>query len=157
MTVAGQTGASDIAAGRDHTCVLRSGSVYCWGSNQYRQLGATGFRRSLRPRRVAGLDKVVGIDAGAYHTCARRSDKTVWCWGMADSGQIGDGRTNLRAVAKPSKVYNLYNVQHISVGGYHACARRFDHALFCWGSNGFGEIGDGTFTNRFKPRRVPGY
>ncbi len=48
-------------------------------------------RPSGAPAEIAGLGGVTAIAAGAAHSCALRSDGSVWCWGGNQSGQLGDG------------------------------------------------------------------
>ncbi len=83
MLIAGISGATQVVAGRYHSCALVSnGTVRCWGSNSNGQLGdGTTTDRPL-PVGVQSLLNVVEIRAGAYHTCARGSDGTVKCWGQ---------------------------------------------------------------------------
>lgn len=52
---------------------------------------------SSAPTEVPGLDHVVELSASEEFVCARRSDRSVWCWGRNDGGQLGDGTTTDRA------------------------------------------------------------
>jgi alpha-tubulin suppressor-like RCC1 family protein len=70
-----------ISAGGDHTCGLADGGAYCWGSNQYDQLGVpTPSVRNPKPLRVASA-AVSGIDARGLRTCVTTSDGRSMCWG----------------------------------------------------------------------------
>jgi alpha-tubulin suppressor-like RCC1 family protein len=108
VPVPGLTDAIAIAAGDVHTCALRAtGAVVCWGANTSGQLGNGTNAPRLTPTPVTGLSAgVVEITAGAAHTCARRADHQVLCWGANASGQLGDGTTVARAV--PTQVQGLY-------------------------------------------------
>jgi alpha-tubulin suppressor-like RCC1 family protein len=93
-----------LVAGGEHTCArASSGSVLCWGRNDYGQLGR-GMSGTDQPvaATVPGLDKVVELVAGGEHTCARDSDGYVWCWGANDRGQLGDHSKSARN--KPVKL-----------------------------------------------------
>ncbi len=82
----------ELALGRDHSCArLEDSTVRCWGSDQLHQLGnaADSLLGSL-PVAVEGLNEVVQLAAGDEHTCARRQDGSVWCWGVGDA-RLGDG------------------------------------------------------------------
>jgi alpha-tubulin suppressor-like RCC1 family protein len=73
--------------------VKATGAVRCWGSNDYGQLG--NGSTSTTPIGVASATTpiasgAVAIAAGERHTCAMKSDGTVWCWGYNGSGQLGD-------------------------------------------------------------------
>ncbi len=86
--------AVELALGFNHTCAMtNTGSVWCWGANNYGQLGlGEGVDRRLRPTRVPGVPgRVVGITAGNYHTCVMLADQRVFCWGHGTAGSIGDG------------------------------------------------------------------
>jgi hypothetical protein len=83
-----------IAAGGAHTCALGvDGRGWCWGANGDGQLGEeqTAGTDRYAPVEVKGLTQAEEIAAGAAHSCARRSDGSVWCWGANFSAQLGDG------------------------------------------------------------------
>ena len=85
--------ASGIASGGAHSCaILLDGTVDCWGANDEGQLGQPDDvgPSSSAPVRVPGLTQVRQLSAGSAHTCARRDDGTVWCWGSNTTGQLGD-------------------------------------------------------------------
>ncbi len=150
-----------VASGYDHACALTtSGSVYCWGSNEYGQLGdgnsshgttCSGVDCSRVPVAVA-LHDVVQIDANSYFTCALRSNGTVWCWGQNHAGQLGNNSTQNRNT--PIQVSGLSQVSQVDLGFDFACARKTDSTIWCWGSNSFGQLGDRTTTNRSTPVRA---
>src|SRR5262249_29554741 len=147
-----------IAAGRNHTCALRGNStVSCWGSDSSGQLGdgASGLNQ-LIPVPVAGLSNVIAIAAGEAHTCALVADGTVRCWGDNSSGQLGDG--TFAPKSTPNPVPNLFRVVAIAAGGTlgasHTCALTAEGAVFCWGANGSGQLGDGTRSPHSLPAPV---
>src|SRR5439155_13555994 len=91
-------GAIAITGGFYHTCAILQpdGTVQCWGQNDNGQLGDGSTlpgRSSNPPARVSGLSGVLSVTGGFRHTCALLGDHTVWCWGLNDSGQLGDGTT----------------------------------------------------------------
>jgi alpha-tubulin suppressor-like RCC1 family protein len=92
-----------IVAGASHFCALKNdGSVWCWGHDDSGQDGAGAERNSgtETPHQVLGLaSDVTQIAAGNAHTCARKSDATIWCWGDGQYGQIGNDQAfNVRPV-----------------------------------------------------------
>jgi len=85
--------ATDLAAGYWHTCALLDDStVWCWGDNEYAQLGVNGSQpASGVPVHIDGLPQVVALEASGGHTCALESTGRLWCWGNDVIGQLGDG------------------------------------------------------------------
>lgn len=85
-----------LALGSFHSCaLLNNGTVKCWGRNDLGQLGtgSTGDPQAapqdVRVARGKLLTDVRQISAGANHTCAVKTDQTLWCWGNNMTGQVG--------------------------------------------------------------------
>jgi alpha-tubulin suppressor-like RCC1 family protein len=95
--------ASAVSNGGNYTCALaRAGGVQCWGDNSAGQLGNSGAIEGSPLVAVAGLGSgVTAIAAGYYHSCAVTTDGGVKCWGLNDSGQLGDGTTTDRSIPVP--------------------------------------------------------
>lgn len=152
-----------VSVGGNHTCAIKtSGNAYCWGSNQYGQLGITQFdstcgtgnakfRCATTPHQVQPGVQFASISAGGRHTCAITTAREAYCWGANDRNQLGQPSFG---GATLSRVPGVLPWAQISAGSTHTCAVRTDGALFCWGSNDRGELGDADLASGIFPRRV---
>lgn len=144
-----QIGALKVAPGDSHTCALKNdGTVVCWGSNQYGQLGDGTTTNRLTPVAVSGLSGVTDLQSGGKYTCALTSGGLMKCWGYNASGQLGDGTVVSKSA--PTTVPGLTGIASMSVGPNSACAMSGGYA-YCWGNNSSGQLGDGTTTQRISP------
>ena len=146
-------GVQAVAVGGLHTCALAAeGAVWCWGRNDYGQLG-DGAQAPYRstPGIVTGLSTGVrGLTAGSDYTCALGESGSVQCWGNNQEGQLGDGTKWSRWT--PVAVGELpSDVQALTAGGEHTCAVTAGSHVYCWGDNSFGQLGDGTTVTRTRP------
>jgi cysteine-rich repeat protein len=84
---------NNLGLGRGQTCATTNqGRVYCWGDNDYGELGNGGTIDSPLPAPVQGIPgRTVAIGVGASHGCALTSDLVVYCWGRDSYGQAGNG------------------------------------------------------------------
>ncbi len=155
------SGVAQVTAGFSHACALkRDGTLWCWGNGFAGELGdgqqGPGHQSAV-PVQVAALGREgVQVSAGNSFTCAVKRDRTAWCWGENLQGQIGQGflSTGLQTgIATPSRVIGLSQVAEVAAGGFHACARVVGGAVFCWGNDQLGELGDGV-TGVFNPTPV---
>jgi alpha-tubulin suppressor-like RCC1 family protein len=150
--------ATAIAAGGEHTCVvIRTGIVRCWGGNRAGQLGDGTTNDRRRPVNVVRMGVAATVVAAGWrHTCALTTVGSVKCWGHNGFGQLGDGTsTGIRAA--PVDVSGLGGgVIAVAAGGDHSCALTASGGVKCWGQNSYGELGDGTTTDRSSPVDVIG-
>ena len=133
-----------LAANDSHTCAVADGDIWCWGQNNYGQLGGGDTIRRYEPvmvKSLAGLH-VTSLSLGYGHTCAVAGGDT-WCWGSNSKGQLGTGDAAAQN-ATPVKVEALAGkvVTALSGGYYHTCAVA-DGDVWCWGHNSYGQLGVG--------------
>jgi len=81
------------------------------------------------------------VSAGLWHTCAVKTDGSLWCWGSNGYGQLGDGTNTGRTT--PVQIMSS-GVSSVSLGLWHTCAVKTDGSLWCWGTNWSGQLGDGS-------------
>jgi alpha-tubulin suppressor-like RCC1 family protein len=144
--VIGLTDTVQLSAGGYHTCARKTdGSVVCWGKNDSGQLGNTNLVSSqASPTAVIGLTDAVELSAGQDHTCARKADSSVVCWGQNLDGQLGNPNL-VFSQATPTAVIGLTGVRQLSAGAGHTCAVKMDNSVVCWGFNTNGELGNNNF------------
>lgn len=143
---------ASVSVGGDHTCALKTnGAAYCWGSDQYGQLGIARadtvcgaanatYPCELQPKPVQGGLTFTSISAGARHTCALTRDGAAYCWGANDANQIADVG---RGGPTPTRLAGTLPWTQISAGDTHSCGVRSDGSLYCWGTNDRGQLGIG--------------
>jgi len=106
------------------------------------------------------------VFAGGAHTCALTSiPGAAYCWGRGESGQLGvpppattcltDGGPYSCSMV-PVPVGGGLTFETLAGGGAHTCALTVDGAAYCWGNNAYGQLGDGSTTNRNVPVQVAG-
>ena len=150
-------GITAIAAADRHSCAVRRGVAWCWGSNANGELGNGNRQSSSSPVRVEVLGNVVtAIETGNLYSCAI-ADGAAWCWGDGALGALGNGDQGDNNIHDtPVQVVNLdSSVTVISAGADTACAVQRGVA-WCWGRGTSGELGDGREENRSTPVRVQG-
>ncbi|MEA2338380.1 MAG: hypothetical protein QOE82_2387 [Thermoanaerobaculia bacterium] len=144
-----------ISAGGSHTCALTTeGRAYCWGDNQWRQLGTgTQVDGSSVPVTVTGDLIFVALSAGFHHTCGVTTKGDMYCWG---SGYLGDGAYHASSV--PIAVGNELEFVSVtaSISVDFTCGLTKSGAAYCWGEGRDGELGNGSTEASLVPVAIPG-
>ncbi len=154
--ISGLAGVTEIAAGSYHTCALAGGNVFCWGENMGWQSGVAYEDYVTEPTNVPLAGPAVAVAAGEYHSCAVLADGNAYCWGSNLYGQLGDGVTRGTTVS-PVPVAGVTNLTGVEAGEHHSCAVNVSGAVFCWGQNDDGRVGDGFYgfmRNQLTARQV---
>lgn len=141
---------TQVSAGAMHTCALASdGTAYCWGSNEFGQLGTGAGTQEASPVAVATSLKFTAISAGFSHTCARTADGAIYCWGANGAGQLGTpgGGSGVPVRAGGAG----FTARSVTAGTGHTCALGNDDRAYCWGYNGHGQLGTGATSDSSSP------
>ena len=156
-----RSGVAAVSAGSLHTCaVLIDGTAKCWGDDTNGTLGNTGSS-SETPVTVAvdssgtPLTGLMAISAGVGQTCGLLTTGGLKCWGVNAWSQLGNNST--ASSSYPVNVSGLSSgVAAVSAGNNMTCAVLANGSAQCWGLNNYGQLGDGTITNRSTPVSVSG-
>jgi alpha-tubulin suppressor-like RCC1 family protein len=161
-----------VVAGWRHACgIVASGTAYCWGDNSSLELGIGSDTTTQRtPVPVFGGLKFVMLALGARQTCGITTTHDAYCWGTNGTGQLGDGTLTDRGV--PTLVLGGLRFAYIATapgfsdalvvpvtlqgGSAHTCGLTEQGAAYCWGYNGWGQLGDASIAQRLQPVAVSG-
>jgi alpha-tubulin suppressor-like RCC1 family protein len=135
-----------VVLGFYHACFIAvGGEAWCSGNNFYGQLGTgSAAANSAAPVRAAAGHIFAELAVGLWHTCGRKADGSVWCWGYAGAGATGP-------TAPPSGIRHLVPVQvtgvptatRVTAGYEHTCVLTTAGEAWCWGANFQGQLGRG--------------
>ena len=152
------SGVSTTSLGAYSSCALMtSGGVKCWGYGGSGNIGDGAYTNRPTPVDVTGLQSgVATIAHGWYHVCASLTSGSVRCWGSNSTGELGCNTTS--SGGQPVNVVGLAGgIASVSAGNGQTCGLvAASGGITCWGSNAFGQLGDGGGTNVFTPMDVPG-
>jgi alpha-tubulin suppressor-like RCC1 family protein len=155
VAVSGLSNAVAVSAGLDDTCALtNSGTVECWGANNWDQLGSTTPSQSATPLVVGGISNAVSISVGQYYACAVLVGGAAKCWGSDLHGDLGDGSEE--TTPAPTAVNGLSGAVAISATGVGSftCALISNGTVKCWGAGFGGQLGNGKMEKALTPVTV---
>ena len=152
--------AVSVGAGTSYA-VSSAGSVFAWGFDGHGALGDNDPQNRSTPVVVAGvgavgaLSHVVGVSAGDNWAMALLSNGTVVSWGLDAAGELGIGSTADSSVPVPVSALGDH-ITSIGTGSRSGTGFAVDAngAVFGWGFNGYGQLGDGSMTTQTSPVRV---
>jgi alpha-tubulin suppressor-like RCC1 family protein len=105
------------------------------------------------PARVGGDSDWATVSCGPSHVLALKKDGSLYAWGQANSGAIGDGGSGAMQT-QPVRVGNDSDWKYIHAGYISSYAIKNDGRLFAWGLNSSGKLGDGTTETRLAPVEI---
>ncbi len=143
------------SSGNSHTCAIKTdNSLWCWGGNTKGQIGQGSVTAFFsEPTQLAENDTWLSISANGDHNCAvRKDDRSLWCWGNNQAGQIGNGTTENSLT--PSLIAEGSTWDKISLGTDHSCGIKDNGSLWCWGDNSRSQLGDGSTLASSSPKQI---
>jgi len=143
-----------LSTGYGHNCVLTNGAAYCWGFNEYGELGIGSRTRSDSPVLVQGNLSFVSISAGTSFTCGLTGNGFAYCWGFNVLGALGNGSQTSSEI--PVRVVGGLMFTSVSAGSNHACGLTAAGVVYCWGGNEAGQLGNGSKISSNLPVQVTG-
>jgi probable HAF family extracellular repeat protein len=146
-------GVTAIAAGANHSLAVQNGGVLAWGANYDGQLGDGTTTIRVAPVSVTSLSNgVTAIAAGVTHSLAVQNGGAV-AWGANDFGELGDGGAETFSTTHVPVSGLSSGVTAIAAGWSFSLAVQ-NGSVFAWGTNGAGEVGDGSTTIRRTPVQI---
>jgi alpha-tubulin suppressor-like RCC1 family protein len=178
VKVAGLSGVTGISAGFDASIATRASgisaitSVWTWGGNDVGQLGDGTLTSRSTPERVSGLPvSIAGISAGGGlvghlgpggtlagggFAAVLGTDGTVWAWGDDSAGQLGNAPSSTPVTRPANTIGAGSGITQLAAGDFHMLALKPDGTVLAWGSNGYGQLGNGSTAPVTGPVQVTG-
>lgn len=143
-----------IGAGRNHTCGITSNDeIKCWGTNDHGQIGInSAVTPQVTPMNVNAGTKYKDLFVGEDSNCAIDMAGALYCWGLNNVGQLGNGATG--DLLLPTLIdlgVNYINASLSATFGFHTCGITTAGVLKCWGDNTYGQLGVNGTTSSLVP------
>lgn len=138
------TDVKDFSIGGTNACYLDfDNNYYCWGSNNYGQVGDDSGRPVLAPKLILEGVKTISENI-SYHQCVSMVDLAVKCWGWNPLDQLGIGSTTNQNTPVNATEVDPIDYSQIEVGYFHTCVLSERSGMVqCWGENDHGQLGNG--------------
>jgi alpha-tubulin suppressor-like RCC1 family protein len=135
----------DVSVGYSHACAIVAAQPYCWGNNEYGELGTGSNTPSLSTTAVGATALSTTpsqITAGNYYTCMLNTSSEAYCLGRNDYGELGG--TGNPVLTPTGPVTGNYSQVSASYNGNHSCALNDSNEAYCWGRNNYGQLASTT-------------
>lgn len=148
---------TQISAGNAFVCgIAENDEAYCWGANSRGTLGDGTFENDSLPRLVAGGYTWKQVRAGWTFACGITMNDDAYCWGLNGNGQLGDGGV-VDTSNVPVPVAGGLKFTSLQLSIYNTCGVTTDGAVYCWGRNQYGELGNGELDSGYSATPVQVY
>jgi alpha-tubulin suppressor-like RCC1 family protein len=146
---------ASISIGNQFAAAIRLGRLYTWGSNANGQTGQSTSTGSTNvPTQVGTGTTWTQVSCGNNHALALKSDKTLWSWGLATNGRLGNNTTTPNVTA-PAQIGSDTDWALVRAGNFFSMALKTDGTLYTWGTAANGRLGNGTTTpNVLVPTKI---
>ena len=155
QTIASGQNWKQVASGYVTAAIKTDGTLWMWGRNNNGQLGVNNNNGDVSSpvQTVSGGTNWKQVSVSDYHVGAIKTDGTLWLWGNAQNGQLGNNVGGVGAFysSPVQTVAGGSNWKQLSVGGYSSFAVKTDGTLWTWGYNAYGQLGDNSRTQRSSP------
>lgn len=147
-----------VALAERHACISSdaNAAVQCSGINDSHQ-GCREDTFSVADRFTHCTGPNAGVQqlsASSDHSCAITTDAHVFCWGSNFVGQLGTGESGFSTPVRTAPVGLDTDIAEVATGEGFTCVRTTSGEVWCWGSNSYGALGNGTSTAQPLPQRV---
>jgi hypothetical protein len=144
---------AQVAPGAFHSCaVALDARLHCWGSRA--AAGAEDGVFQPQPPHAMDGASYRQVSSGYDHACAVTTEGEARCWGVNGNGRLGRGTSDTLGYAAPAPVATSVRFRTVSAGTGYTCALATDRRALCWGLNTWGQLGDGSTTDRLVPTPV---
>jgi alpha-tubulin suppressor-like RCC1 family protein len=152
QTIAGGNNWSSISLGGGHTAAIKTdGTLWMWGGTPRGELGDnTAVAKSSPVQTIAGGNNWKQVSSGGAHTLAIKTDGTLWAWGYANNGQLGDNTVTNKS-SPVQTIAGGNNWKQAAGGQATSAAIKTDGSLWLWGWNFRCQLGDNTAVNKSSP------
>jgi hypothetical protein len=152
VPVSGGLNFVSISTGDGHACgVTVNGKGYCWGYNKYGQLGNGSNSSSPVPAPVAGGQTFELLSAGRTFSCGLRRQGAPHCWGWGVDTVTATETDTPANIPAPVFASRGLVFKSVSTGSAHACGLTAVGDVYCWGTNNYGQLGNGSKNDSVRP------
>jgi alpha-tubulin suppressor-like RCC1 family protein len=147
VTVPGLSNVDAISIGEEQMCAMSGGSVACWGNNSQGQAGLGGLGSSATPVTVPAFGGATSISCTWRNCCAIHNFGHAACTGINDYLQLQSSNPGSASSTPIEMAPFASGARTLSIAWRHDCIVDGNAAIWCWGSNLSGEIGNGQTSN----------
>jgi alpha-tubulin suppressor-like RCC1 family protein len=156
VPVSGELNFISISTGDGHACgVTANGKGYCWGDNEYGQLGNGSDSASSVPAPVAGGLLFRLLSAGRMFSCGLTRQGAAHCWGWGVDAVVATEANVSANLPAPVFASRGLVFKSLSTGQVHACGLTAAGEVYCWGTNKYGQLGNGSTNDSVRPIPIP--